>query len=209
MTDVRPWTDWSFYAIYRVMKRGERVPLLDKAKAHAGAALSRLCVAVPVFGDFIIGGDERVQPVYYDVVDDVRGKAGSWASYPGDPKGTPWLIPRLYRQVAWTEVNREEILRFREGDQSGLRLAIAWKVGEATVAAALTDEQVEQVYMDEGYGMRVGRGPLTTTLGVVSRADNLYVAQEAVTPGEVMWLHRENQPENEDMQVYPANRAIY
>jgi hypothetical protein len=177
----------------------EQAPLGDRATARLASVVSHLSAHVRPVGTIILGSDPRIERVAYGVVTDAAGDRGTWAEYDGDPDGTnlPW--PRLYKKVTRTQVHRDAVTEYYRSDNELTRLAIAWKLGEATVAAPLSDEQSSQI-LDQGfYDTRLGGGKLLTTMGIVTVQHDLIVARNAVQAGEVMDLATE----------YPKDGIIY
>lgn len=174
------------------------ISLHDRILAHAVTAVSYLSANVRPVGNLVMGNDARVRRVAYRAVQ-ALGKNGSssWASYRGNPKAPRLPLPRLYAQVAQTWVNPAVADAYESSDT--FRPAVAWKLGDVVMAAAIGQEDWQAVLAQGFYGMRLGRGQLHTAIGMLlPSGQDLIISSKGVKAGSIT-----------DSSEFPPNGLIF
>jgi hypothetical protein len=188
------------------MRKPENIPPQDRLLARIAAAASHLSVKVRPVGLALLGTDVRLARVPYSVVDASEVPEGAWAHYDGDPNGTALPVPRWYHLVTRTQIDRDALTELYGGNAE-TQVAIAWRLGDAVVAAQLSDEQAEAVMTAGYYDTLLGGGPNETTIGLVDVVtDKMHTIPSAATPGEIMKRYPDYPGE---LLVYPAEGTIY
>jgi hypothetical protein len=175
------------------------VSIANAWMARAASAASWASVRNKKIGDFLIGGDDRVVSVRWQVARTSPGEIPSWAEFEGDPNGTKKPIPRLYRRLGVVAFDRDALAASMDEldgpdvepyDRVLPPLAVGWQLGKVVMVGVLPSSELRHGLPVRGrFGMRIGGGPLAVTMGRWHEGTrNLLVMPGAVTAIDSMPL---------------------